>query len=170
MTSTTKCVSSLQDVNGEDVDLPYYGKLVDIIELNYSGRFVTLFKCNWADTTSNRGFLKDVWGFNLVNFSQLIHTGEREEHEPYIEASQAQMVYYVDDEIAKGWSVVVHLKPKDFYDMGEEIDDETCEHEPFVEQELSKFFGNDDKNIQLARDDIDDNTINENFEEDGNMS
>ena len=76
MTSITKQVSSLQDVNGEDANLPYYGKLVNIIELNYSGRFVTLFKCNWVDIISNKGFLKDFWGFNLVNFSQLIHTNE----------------------------------------------------------------------------------------------
>ena len=46
------------------------------------------------------------------------------------------MVYYVDEEIAKGWNDMVHLKHRDFYDMGEEIDYETCEHEPFVVQEL----------------------------------
>ena len=171
MTSTTKCVSSLQDINGEDADLSYYGKLVDIIELNYYGKFVTLFKCNWADTTSNKGFVKDVQDFNLVNFNRLIHTSEQEEHEPHIESSQAQMGYYVNDDIAKGWSVIVHLKPRDLYDMGEDIDDETCEHEPFVEQELGKFFENDDVNIQLARDDTDDTIIDENTDEyHGNMS
>ena len=68
------------------------------------------------------------------------------------------MVYYV------------HFKPRDLYDMGEEIDDETCEHEPFVEQELGNFFGNDDENILLARDDTNDNTVDENIEEDENMS
>ncbi|RDX77162.1 hypothetical protein CR513_42758, partial [Mucuna pruriens] len=55
-------------------------------------------KCKWADTTHPRGFRKDAWQFTSVNFSQCIHIGEHEEDDPYIEASQAQMVYHVDDE------------------------------------------------------------------------
>ncbi|KAL4364991.1 hypothetical protein AHAS_Ahas07G0061400 [Arachis hypogaea] len=43
---------------------------------------------------------------------RLIHTGEHDEYEPYILASQALMVYYVDDVINKRWSIVVHLKPR----------------------------------------------------------
>ncbi|CAN1752128.1 hypothetical protein LINPERHAP1_LOCUS4591, partial [Linum perenne] len=30
--------------------VPYYGRLTDIVELNYGGRFVTLFRCDWANT------------------------------------------------------------------------------------------------------------------------
>ncbi|RDX84956.1 hypothetical protein CR513_33917, partial [Mucuna pruriens] len=53
----------------------YYGKLVDIIELNYSDRFmVTLFKCQWANTTDYGYIEKDVLGFTLINFSHLIHS------------------------------------------------------------------------------------------------
>ena len=58
-------------------------------------------------------------GLTSVNFSRSIHTENRED-ESYILASEAQLVYYVDDEVAKEWSVVVHVKPQDFYDMGEE--------------------------------------------------
>ena len=163
MTSTTNCVSSHQDANGEDADLPYYGKLLDIIELNYYGKFVTLFKCMWADTTSNRGLRKDAWGFNVVNFNRLIHTGEREEHEPFIYASQAQMVYYVEDHVNPNWSVVVHLKPRDLYDMGEDVDDEMCEFEAVTEQEFANFFEDDGENIQLAREEEQD------VEEEDNM-
>ncbi|KAK6782459.1 hypothetical protein RDI58_020255 [Solanum bulbocastanum] len=101
-------------------DLPYYGKLEDIIELNYYGMFkIILFKCLLADTTRNRGYKIDAWKFNCVNFSKLIHTGDREDHDPYIEASQANMVYYVDDETDKEYSVAVHLKPRDLFEMGE---------------------------------------------------
>ncbi|RYR24943.1 hypothetical protein Ahy_B02g058546 [Arachis hypogaea] len=55
-----------------------------------------------------------------VNFSRPIHTGNREDDEPYILSSEAQLVYYADDEVAKEWNVVVHVKPRDLYDMGEE--------------------------------------------------
>ena len=168
MTSTTRCISSHHDVNGRDADLPYYGKLIDIIELNYYGKFVTLFKCMWADTTNDRGFRKDAWGFNAVNFNRLIHTGEREEHEPFIYASQAQMAYYVEDQVSPEWSVVVHLKPRDVYDMGDD-DDEICEHAPFTEQELSNLFENDSKDIQLAREEEDNDLSPTNLEEDENI-
>lgn len=70
--SDTSCVASSADRNLRQADLPYYGKLEDIIELNYYGKFrVVLFKCKWADTTRDRGFKRDVWNFNCVNFSKL---------------------------------------------------------------------------------------------------
>ncbi|KAJ1426161.1 putative transposase, Ptta/En/Spm, plant [Sesbania bispinosa] len=133
LTSNTLCVASSIDANVQQADLSYYGKLEDIIELNYYGLFkVVLFKCKWVDTTRERGFRKDAWQFTSVNFSRCIHTGEREEHDPYIEASQTQLVYYVDDEVNKGWSVVVHMKPRDLYDMGQVIEDDICENMPLT--------------------------------------
>ncbi|XP_070019526.1 uncharacterized protein [Nicotiana sylvestris] len=141
-----------------------FGKLEDIVEINYYGRFkVVLFKCRWADTARDRGYKKDRWKLNYVNFDRLIHTGEREEHEPYIEASPAQMVYYVDDVVNKGWSVSMHLKPRDLYDMGEEVvEDEVYENEPYQEQELEQFFGDGDEYVQLATDHIIDDVVETN--------
>ncbi|XP_061359254.1 uncharacterized protein LOC133303366 [Gastrolobium bilobum] len=156
LTSNTSCVASSADPNLSRADLPYYEKLMDIIELNYYGFFkVILFKCKWADTTRDRGIRKDAWEFTSVNFSQCIHTGEREEHDPYIEASQARLVYYVDDEVNQGWSVVVHMTPRDLYDMGEDIEDVICETEPYQEQDLSNIFPNEADTIALAREDVD---------------
>ncbi|KAL4316562.1 hypothetical protein AHAS_Ahas15G0297500 [Arachis hypogaea] len=74
--------------------VPYYGKIVDIIELNYSCRFsVVLFKCVWADTTTSRGHKTDHLGLISVNFSRSIYNGDQEDHEPYILASEAHLVY-----------------------------------------------------------------------------
>lgn len=120
---------------------------------------VTLFKCKWADTTRDRGFRKDAWGFTSVNFSHSIHTGDREAHEPYIEASQAQMVYYVNDEVNKDWNVVVHMKPRDLYDMGEQVK-EDCGNEPYPEQDLDQFFEDND-DLHLLREDVDDDLLSE---------
>lgn len=95
-------------------------KLTEIIELHYYDSFrVVLFKCQWADTRDVRGYKKDDLGHTMVNFSRLIHTGNSEEDEPYVLASQARLVYYVEDLKEKGWSVVVHVKPRDLYDMGD---------------------------------------------------
>ncbi|QHO13700.1 uncharacterized protein DS421_15g517780 [Arachis hypogaea] len=121
VSSNTRSYASMRDNRVAVGGVPYYGKIVDIIELNYSCSFTeVLFKCVWADATTNRGIKQDHLGFTSVDFSRLIHTGNREEDEPYILVSEAQLVYYVDDEVAKEWSVMVHVKPRDLYDMGEE--------------------------------------------------
>lgn len=175
LTSSTSCVASSVDGNLREADLSYYGKLEDIIELNYYGQFkVTLFKCKWADTTRDRGFKKDAWGFTSINFSRLIHIGDREEHEPYIEASQAQMVYYVDDEMNKDWSVVVHMKPRDLYDMGDQENNDVCENDPYPEQNLNQFFVDTD-DFPLIGEDADDELLssdnaNDEVEENEHMS
>ena len=52
-------------------------------------------------TPQGTGGRKDPWGFTFINFSRLIHMGDCEKHDPYIEASQTKMVYYVNDEINK---------------------------------------------------------------------
>ncbi|KAG6538353.1 hypothetical protein ZIOFF_003468 [Zingiber officinale] len=82
--------------DNDDHESIYYGQLTDIISLNYggSGRIV-LFRCDWVNTTTD--FKIDPFGFSMLNFSCLIHTGEREEHEPFILTTQGQMVYYVRD-------------------------------------------------------------------------
>jgi len=42
-------------------------------------------------------------------------------------------VYYVDDIVNKGWSVAVHLKARDLYDMGEVMEEQVYEDEPYQE-------------------------------------
>ncbi|XP_061371520.1 uncharacterized protein LOC133314095 [Gastrolobium bilobum] len=126
---------------------------------------ITLFKCQWANTTNPRGIKKDNLGFTSINFTRLIHTGENEDDEPYIKASEAQMVYFVDDEKEKGWSIPIHLKPRDLYDMGEDEEDIMPSIEPYPSQNLEQILSDDALHIQLARPDVDDEnptlTVNE---------
>ncbi|KAL5161466.1 hypothetical protein HKD37_07G018745 [Glycine soja] len=129
------------DGNLRQADLPYYGKLEDIIEINYYGRFsVILFKCKWADTTRDRGYKKDCWNFNCVNFDRLIHIGDH-------------------DVVNEGWSVVVHIKPRDLYDMGEEVEENAYENEPYQEQQLEQFSRLDDQYVQLATNHLNDDIV-----------
>lgn len=152
--SNTTCYASNSDEAPRFEGVPYYGKLTDIIELNYHGKFkVTVFKCIWADTMRDRGMREDNWHFTSVNFSRVIHGGEHEDHEPFIEASQAQLVFYIDDEHDNGWSVVVHLKPRDLFDMGDDII-ELSENVSFTEdQDRYSLLRNDVVELPLARDD-----------------
>ena len=76
----------------------YYGVLINIIELNYSNKYwYVLFKCHWTDVISGRGCKKDEFGFPLVNFSRLIHTGDQLIDKPYVLASQTSQVFYLED-------------------------------------------------------------------------
>ncbi|XP_062164972.1 uncharacterized protein LOC133871559 [Alnus glutinosa] len=85
-------------VSTED-DTPYYGQLTHIIEVQYyDGSRYVLFKCDWANIALGRGYKNDEYGFILVNFSRLIHTGKRITDDPFVLASQVSQVYYVADE------------------------------------------------------------------------
>ena len=87
--------------------MTYYGRIIDIIQLNYSGQFsVDLFKCEWVDI-SEKGIKKDKYGYTLVNFSHLMHKGDKIEHEAFILPNQADQVFYLEDELNPGWSVVM---------------------------------------------------------------
>ncbi|GKU87416.1 hypothetical protein SLEP1_g1813 [Rubroshorea leprosula] len=103
-------------------EINYYGVLTDIIELNYSGMYkLVLFRCDWVDI--NRGCMEDNFGFTLVNFSYLIHQGNNLLDDPFILASQARKVYYVEDERDNGWLIVKPAKLRDVFDMGVQHND-----------------------------------------------
>jgi Domain of unknown function (DUF4216) len=146
----TNSYASSSDNRPIFASVPYYGKLVDIIELNYHGQFMlTMFKCKWANTTTSLGRRKDALGFEQVNFSRLIHTGELEHHEPYIRATEAKMVFYVQDCVDRDWCIPVHLKPRDLYDMGDS-EELSHENEPLPQQQFDALFP-DEVDVPLAR-------------------
>ncbi|XP_021850392.2 uncharacterized protein [Spinacia oleracea] len=78
----------------------YYGKLNDILELDYYGSFkVLMFRCDWVDV--RRGVKTYSNGRIRVNFSKLMHTGQNLDDDPFIFSSQAKQVFYIEDEIQK---------------------------------------------------------------------
>lgn len=87
-----------------------------------------------------KGIKKDKYDYTLVNFSHLIHTGEKIEHEPFILPNQADQVFYVDDPMNPGWSVVRKMKPMDIYDTGKEEWIDEMEAEPFHVSHLGELF------------------------------
>ncbi|XP_057248231.1 uncharacterized protein LOC125493632 [Beta vulgaris subsp. vulgaris] len=102
----------------------YYGKLKEIFELDYYGSFrVVMFRCDWVDI--RRGFKTYPSGRVTVNFSKLMHTGRNLHDDPFVFSSQAKQVFYVEDEIQKGWLHVIKTKPRDLFDIPE--DDEILE-------------------------------------------
>ncbi|XP_009797930.1 uncharacterized protein [Nicotiana sylvestris] len=76
-------------------------------------KFRTLSREQGSQTQNSGVFLMSdtsCIASNTDRSARLIHTGDREEHDPYIEASQANMVYYVNDETDEGYAEAQALR------------------------------------------------------------
>ncbi|KAF7800647.1 uncharacterized protein G2W53_044923 [Senna tora] len=106
-------------VKGDDLDTAkeYYGVLDHIYELSYMGnRKVYLFKCAWWDVSLlGRGYKIDKYGFISVNTHCSLKTNE-----PFVLASQAEQVFYVNDIVNEDWLIVVKTSPCDLFNMPDE--------------------------------------------------
>lgn len=54
-----------------------------------------LFKCNWVDTKVGKKV--DEFKFTFVNFNHLLYKDNQVGDKPFILASQAEQVWYVQD-------------------------------------------------------------------------
>ncbi|XP_071728182.1 uncharacterized protein [Rutidosis leptorrhynchoides] len=114
--AVTSSFSSASDNNPILGDVTYYGILNDIIELQYAdNKQVVLFHCDWISGACRIKVNEN--GFTTLDFR-----GMKPTKEPYILASQAQQVFYVQDRARKGWKVMIKTTPKDNFDM----DEQTC--------------------------------------------
>ncbi|KAF7821161.1 uncharacterized protein G2W53_026616 [Senna tora] len=106
-------------VKGDDLDTAkeYYGVLDHIYELSYMGnRKVYLFKCAWWDVSLlGRGYKIDKYDFISVNTHCSLKTNE-----PFVLASQAEQVFYVNDIVDEDWLIVVKTSPRDLFNMPDE--------------------------------------------------
>ncbi|XP_027182187.1 uncharacterized protein LOC113780602 [Coffea eugenioides] len=116
--ATTSSFASIRDQNPVLSELVYFGVLKNMIELIYEGRRVVLFECDWISNGSR--MKQDADGFTLVNFANV-----RPHVEPFILASQASQVFYVEDPTDKDWQVVISTTARAGYNMGTTMDVET---------------------------------------------
>ncbi|XP_058112986.1 uncharacterized protein LOC131256009 [Magnolia sinica] len=166
VTAKTSSFASTSDRNPVIGDVDYYGVLTDIIELDYCGsKKVVLFRCDWVDVrTQGRGIKKDEFGFTLVNFKQLWHTGRNLYDEPYVLATQVQQVFYVPDPIDRDWHVVIRSKPRDLFEMGMNdsfVDNDTyLQSLPCINHTLEATMLANDDNVSWDRTDVEGNEVN----------
>jgi hypothetical protein len=87
-------IHTRKHVNGSTIVL-----ITQILELDYDNKGnVVLFKCEWFDNRVQDKWVKvDKFGITHVNRKHLIHTGHKSSDAPFILASQATQVYYVED-------------------------------------------------------------------------
>ncbi|XP_062081301.1 uncharacterized protein LOC133786101 [Humulus lupulus] len=150
MTAKTQSFASSRDPNPVFGEVTFYGILTDIIELDYSlGNRVVLFKCDWI----SRSGIKKEKDCTRVNFSKLMR-----EDEPFILASQAEQVMYVEDLKHNGWHVALKINPRDYYNMSVQSHDENVES--YLQTEVcSATIDVGDGESSLVREDMQDITI-----------
>ncbi|XP_009802610.1 uncharacterized protein [Nicotiana sylvestris] len=155
--ATTQSYASARDRNPILAEVTFYGILTDIIELYYIAnlKFI-LFRCEWVD--NKKGLIvEDDYGFTLVNFSQLLYKRQHPSNEPFIFASQAQQVFYVHHPIAKEWQIVVEIKPRGCYNLGENkpVNEQMEEHmELWPEQQLDDIIFENEEAIKWVREGV----------------
>jgi hypothetical protein len=144
--ATTMCRASAKDISQRVDVVTYYGKVTDIILLNYHVFYIPVFKCHWANI-GNGVNVED--GFTLVNLHQSQASFVRD---PYILASQAKQVFYSRENDNSNWYVVMKAPPRGFHEL--ETDDHVTEVS-FVREDCEETDNDIDsmENISYVRED-----------------
>ena len=131
-------------------ELCFYGIINEIWDLDYTMFRILVFKCDWVD--NKNGIKVDDLGFTLVDFNKIAH-----ESDPFILASQAKQVHYVQDQLDPRWLVVLSTPQKGFLDKegGDDLVDNSIEHYPFIGTflEVEAFDAMDDSDAICIRGD-----------------
>ncbi|KAL6335783.1 hypothetical protein AAG906_039546 [Vitis piasezkii] len=151
------CVSGEHD--GEEID--FYGVLSNVVVLNYVlGYKVILFKCTWFDTNQKKKRIKHDYNFTTIQVTSTWY-----DNDPFILATQAQQVFYLDDyKNGHNWKVVQKVNHRHMWDVPErdtniEIDEEVCggsDEEAYQDNESHElnWFNMNDNDDNFICDDI----------------
>jgi hypothetical protein len=99
------CVRAVVDDSHDDDDdtktYTYYGHIEEILELDYVGLKVALFRCRWV-TNGKRAMSKDKYDYVSVDLWVFGY-----KNEPFVFANDIEQVFYVPDLGKKNWSMVM---------------------------------------------------------------
>lgn len=155
----------------------YYGVLLAVVELIYGeGMIVYLFKCRWFDTSPGIQLVDD-YGLFSIDTSTTWYEGD-----PFIFATSAKPVYYLDDLVKKGsWKIVNNVATRNIYSAttlgqpGDDVDEAYQEPDATNIPRSTPIFLNDiseDRMVRLHDElrgytDVDTNDLLANSDEDG---
>ncbi|CAL2228624.1 unnamed protein product [Prunus armeniaca] len=88
----------------------FYGVIQEIWDLDYQKFRIRVLRCDWIDYTS--GLVVDELGFTLVDLSKIGHRNDQ-----IVMASQVKQVFYIDDVMHSGWSVVLSMPNGEYNDV-----------------------------------------------------
>ncbi|CAL2257854.1 unnamed protein product [Prunus armeniaca] len=120
-------VASAKDKNPIVSNMGFYGVIQEIWDLDYQKFRIPILRCDWIDNTS--GHVVDELGFTLVDLSKIGHRNDQ-----FVMASQVKQVFYVDNLMHRGWSVMLSMPNREYNDViGDDVlGDTRIECEPFT--------------------------------------
>ncbi|KAH0725289.1 hypothetical protein KY284_001154 [Solanum tuberosum] len=146
LVASTTSFASLKDKNPIAVDLTYYGRIVDIVELDYYSHFkVVLFMCDWYEVE------KDIYGLTYVYFNKRCS-----QEEPFVLASQVHQCFYVQDLYDQDRHYVMKTFPRDLFNMSDEFEfdlPQSYENELY-EHLMGPSIPEDDGEVPLVKTDV----------------
>nr|XP_009784483.1 PREDICTED: uncharacterized protein LOC104232894 isoform X2 [Nicotiana sylvestris] len=111
LVAQTTSFASSKDKNPVEANLTYYGRIVDIVELDYYGHFrVVLFKCDWYEVE------EDIYGLTYVYFNKKCY-----QNEPFVPASQVHQCFYMQDPYDQDRYYVMKTIPRDLFSLSGEL-------------------------------------------------
>ncbi|KAH0709282.1 hypothetical protein KY284_010709 [Solanum tuberosum] len=149
--ASTTSFASLKDKNLIAAELTYYGRIVDIVELDYYSHFkVVLFKFDWYEVE------KDIYGLTYVYFNKRCS-----QEEPFVLASQVHQCFYVQDPYDQDRHYVMKTVLRDLFNMSDEFESDLPQS---YENELSEHLmgpsiPEDDGEVTLVRTDVPETVI-----------
>lgn len=108
-----------------DENIEFYGRLKEIIELRYNSdtsesRTVVLFRCDWFDTHGKKVRMKDDEFFKSIN-----HGSYWYKDDPFILATQATKVFYLEDtKYRENWRIVQKFTHRHLWNVDENDNEE----------------------------------------------
>ncbi|KAI5351906.1 hypothetical protein L3X38_004797 [Prunus dulcis] len=122
----TMQVASAKDKNPILSNMGFYGVIQEIWDLDYQKFTIPVFRCDWIDSS---GLVVDELRFTLVDLSKIGHRNDQ-----FVLASQVKQIFFVDDPMHRGWSVVLSMPNREYNDViGDEVlGDVIIECEPFT--------------------------------------
>ncbi|VVA36348.1 PREDICTED: transposon, partial [Prunus dulcis] len=122
----TMQVASARDKNPILSNMGFYGVIQEIWDLDYQKFTIPVFRCDWIDSS---GLVVDELGFTLVDLSKIGHRNDQ-----FVFASQVKQIFFVDDPMHRGWSIVLSMPNREYNDViGDEVlGDVIIECEPFT--------------------------------------
>ncbi|XP_015945601.1 uncharacterized protein LOC107470705 [Arachis duranensis] len=111
----TPSFASVKYKNPIEAKVAYYGRIVDMFELDYYGQFkVVLFKCEWYTVA------KDNFGLSYVYFNKKCY-----QEEPFMLASQVNQCFYVKDPYVRDKHYVMKTIPRDLFRVSDDLESDS---------------------------------------------
>ncbi|KAL4365744.1 hypothetical protein AHAS_Ahas07G0136700 [Arachis hypogaea] len=146
LVALTTSFASAKDPSPIWAKVSYYGRINDIIELDYFGNFkVVLFRCDWYETQN------DGYGSSHVQFNKKCY-----QKNSFVLACQVHHCFYVQDPFDQNKHYVMKSIPRDLFNIGDETDVDPqaiYEKEP-SDQLMGPSIPNDNGEIDLIRGDL----------------